>query len=271
MQGGSARFLVTLVIALALAGVGIWMASRKPEPQLPANSPEPRHSTDSQHAEAGQDSAPVPKPDPSSVPRPVPGPSSSVSPKPAPTVSRSTTGELAATRRPPAVTATRKGEASVLHQVTLSGTVTETRQYCGGANPSEEILEALRQPRPLAHHKLYLRRGSTNALANPVLLEISTDADGKFQIALPEGEYCMIEVGKRDALKIPDFREENRKLAQNSPSAMPYKLTSPKCLSDWWQTCDKVLRVEKRSPTAIQIEFHRGCRPPCVEGGPDVL
>ena len=153
--------------------------------------------------------------------------------------------------------------------MTISGIVTETRQYCGGANPSEEILEAVRRPRPLADYELYVRPGSTNALANPVLLKFTTDANGNFQIALPEGEYCILEAAKKDALKIPDFTEENRKLAKTDPTAILYSLTSPKCLTDWWQTCDKVLRVGKENQTGVRIEFQRGCRPPCVQGGPD--
>ena len=163
-----------------------------------------------------------------------------------------------------------KGESNAERRVTISGTVFETRQYCGGANPSEEILEAVRRPRPLANYELYVRSGSANALANPVLLKFISDANGNFQIALPEGEYCIIEAAKKDALKVPDFTGENRKLAKIDPNAIPYSLTSPKCLTEWWQTCDKALRVGKEKQTGVRVEFHRGCHPPCIQGGPDV-
>jgi len=270
-QGGSARFLITLVIALVLAGVGFWMASRKSAQHQPASSSDPLHPADSQRTAAVQNPVPLPQPNPSPVPPPTPAPTSSHRSRSAPALSASATDALPGARQSSTRTEADQGDPNVLHRVTLSGTATETRQYCGGANPSDEILETLQRPRPLARHKLFLRRGSKNVLAHPVLLEFSTDADGKFQIELPEGEYCLIEEGKKGALKIPDFSEENRKLAQAAPSAMPYKLTSPNCLSDWWQTCDKVLRIGKQSVTGIKIEFHRGCRPPCVEGGPDVL
>ena len=155
-------------------------------------------------------------------------------------------------------------------RVQISGTVFETRQYCGGANPSEEILEAMRRPRPLANYEMYVRASSVNALASPVLLKFTTDANGNFQIALAEGEYCILEAGKKDAVRIPDFTEENRKLAKTDPAATPYSLTSPKCLTDWWQTCDKVLRVGKENQKGVRIELRRGCHPPCVQGGTDV-
>jgi len=188
----------------------------------------------------------------------------------APTSSAAAAAARAGAPAAPALTEAYQGESNAARHVTIFGTVYEIHQYCGGANPSEEILEAVRRPRPLANYELYVRAGSANALANPVLLKFSSDANGNFQIALPEGDYCIIEAGKKDALKIPDFTEENRKLAKTDPTAIPYSLTGPKCLTEWWQTCDKALRVGKENQTGVKIEFQRGCRPPCVQGGPDV-
>ncbi len=247
---------------------GFWMASRKRAPHAVLAPSEPSRAVDSQRTAAAQGSVPSPELNPS--PRqPPPGPASAGTSSTSPR--RASAAEAPGAPQPSAQAPTHREEPDGLPRVTLSGVVTETREYCGGANPSDEILEALRRPQPVAHHKLYVRRGSKNALANPILLEFTTDADGKFRIELPEGEYCLIEEGKKGALKIPDFTEENRKLAQTAPLAMPYKLTSPNCLTDWWRACDKVLRVGKQPATGIQVEFHRGCRPPCVEGGPDVI
>ena len=188
----------------------------------------------------------------------------------APTSSAATADARAGAPAALALTDAYKGESNAARRVTISGTVYEIHQYCGGANPSEEILEAVRRPRPLANYELYVRAGPANALASPVVLKFSSDANGNFQIALPEGDYCIIEASKKVALKVPDFTEENRKLAKTDPTAIPYSLTSPKCLTEWWQTCDKALRVGKENQTGVKIEFQRGCRPPCVQGGPDV-
>lgn len=163
------------------------------------------------------------------------------------------------------------GAPTVRRRVRVSGTVFETRSYCGGANPSDEILEAVQRPRPLARHEIYIRAGSTNALTSTVLLKLTTDVKGNFQVKLPEGVYCVIEAAKRDPLKAPDFTAENRKLAKTDPAAIPFSLTSPECLTEWWRTCDQVLRVGKKNLTGVRIELHRGCRPPCVQGGPNVL
>lgn len=208
----------------------------------------------------------MPKPSQSPIPSP------SLRPRPggtAPTSSAATTAARAGAPGALALTEAYQGESKAARRVTISGTVYEIHQYCGGANPSEEILEAVRRPRPLANYELYVRAGSANALASLVVLKFSSDANGNFQIELPQGEYCVIEAGKKDALKTPDFTEENRKLAKTDPTAIPYSLTSPKCLTEWWQTCDKALRVGKENQTGVKIEFHHGCRPPCVQGGPD--
>ena len=267
---GSSRFLIILVIGLALAGAGIWMASRKSGAPQPAVSSQPSNTAASNNAAPTQ--APIPSPRPTqasgSAPAPTPTPTPRLRPT-APASSPVVTDAPVGAPPAPALTETYKGESNAARRVTISGTVTETHQYCGGANPSEEILEAVRRPRPLAKFELYVRSGSANALASPVVLKFSSDANGNFQSALPEGEYCIIEAGKKDALKVPDFTEENRRLAKTDPSAIPYSLTSPKCLTEWWHTCDKVLRVGKESQMGVRIEFQRGCRPPCVQGGPD--
>lgn len=275
-ERGSARFLIILVIALALAAAGIWMASRKSGSPQSAVSSEPSNAAASDKAAQPLGEARPPRPD--AAPTSMPEPSQSPIPSPSPTArpggtaptSSAVVGDArASTPAAPALTDAYKAESNAARRVTISGTVTETHQYCGGANPSEEILEAVRRPRPVANYELYVRAGSANALANPVLLKFSTDASGNFQIALPEGDYCIIEAGKKDALKVPDFTEENRKLAKTDPTAIPYSLTGPKCLTEWWQTCDKALRVGKENQTGVRIEFQRGCRPPCVQGGPD--
>src|SRR5207253_8731349 len=83
-------------------------------------------------------------------------------------------------------------------------------------------------------------------------------------ISLPPGDYCFIDDSKKDALRVPDFTKENQNLA---PSQQ-YHLTSEECLKQWWETCDKTLKVEKKDLKGVVIKYHRACNPPCVVGGP---
>ena len=270
---GSLRFLALLVLAGALAAAGMWMASRNAKSSPQTTAPEPAQSA------TLPSTAPNPQPSPARQTDQKDSAPSSSSPVPTPILSPRAVAPVTPSGATyakgdgfptPEMTEARRGARQPERRVQVSGTVFETREYCGGANPSEEILEAVRRPRPLANHEMYVRAGPTNALKNQVLLKFTTDEKGNFQIALPAGEYCILEAGKKNALKIPDFTEENRKLAKTEPAAIPYSLTSPNCLTEWWQTCDKVFRVGKKNQTGMRIELSRGCHPPCVQGGPDV-
>ena len=149
----------------------------------------------------------------------------------------------------------------------VSGKVIQTNEYCGGANPSEEIIEALRKEKPLPDKRLFVRAGTLNKITRPVLQSFTTDAEGNFEISLPPGDYCVIEEGKKDQLKIPDFSKENEKL----PPAEAYRLTSEECLRTWWRACDQTLRVKRQSLKGVVIRFHQRCNPPCITGGPQPI
>ncbi len=146
----------------------------------------------------------------------------------------------------------------------ISGKVVQTSEYCGGANPSGEILEALRKEKPFPNKQLFVRTGTVNKVAKPILQSFTTDAEGHFEISLPPGDYCVIEEHKKNQLKIPDFTKENEKL----PASDAYRLTSEDCLRVWWKACDKTLRVKRASLKGVVIRFHLECHPPCVTGGP---
>lgn len=57
--------------------------------------------------------------------------------------------------------------------------------YCGGANPPQEVLDALNQPKPAKNEKLTLV--SQNAAKDN--LAVTTDDVGKAVINLPQGTY----------------------------------------------------------------------------------
>ncbi len=157
-----------------------------------------------------------------------------------------------------------RSKAKTAGRRTVSGKVVQTSNYCGGANPSEEILEFLRKEKSFPNKEVFVRAGSVNAIKQTILQKFTSDAEGNFKILLPPGDYCFIDDSKKGIWKVPDFTKENQNLAPSEH----YRLTSEECLKQWWQTCDKTLKVEKQNLKAIVIKYHRGCNPPCVVGGP---
>jgi len=146
----------------------------------------------------------------------------------------------------------------------ISGKVIQTSNYCGGPPPPQELIDELRREKPFPDKELYIREGDINLLSKPIIKKFVSDKDGKFEISLTPGKYCIIEKIKKEELKIPDFTEINKQL----PSYSQYRVESEQCFKDWWKNCDKILDVENQDSTDSVIKFHHRCGQPCVTGGP---
>src|SRR4051812_11044433 len=84
--------------------------------------------------------------------------------------------------------------------LTVSGKVTQTSSYCGGARPSEEMMEQYNKPKPYAGKIFYVRKGKENN-KKAVVLKFISDSAGNFSFQLPAGSYCIIQ---QEQLKSPD-------------------------------------------------------------------
>ena len=180
-------------------------------------------------------------------------------PKPpasAPTLSSS--GSVSAPGLNFAPTAASDKTAPAAGRRTVSGRVVQTSEYCGGAAPTEEMLESLRKEKPFPHKELFIRAGTLNKYSRPIVQKFTSDAEGSFKIALPPGDYCVVDASKKDELKIPATAKGNPKEGESRAA----------CLQKWYRACDKTLTVGKQNLKGVVIKFHHPCNPPCSTGGP---
>ena len=77
--------------------------------------------------------------------------------------------------------------------------------YCGGAAPSEELLNYLATERPSANSKFYIRKGNINKPGEEIYKVIHTDANGFFTTELPKGKYIAITAEKFNAETLPQM------------------------------------------------------------------
>lgn len=145
----------------------------------------------------------------------------------------------------------------------ISGTVVQTSDYCGGIAPPEEMRESLRKEKPYPRKELFVRGGTINKYSHSVLKRFVSDAEGRFKISLPPGVYCVIEASKKDELKLPATTKGNPPADQSSAA-------DGDCLEKWYRTCDKTLKISKQNLKGVVIKFHHTCNPPCVTGGPPI-
>lgn len=130
---------------------------------------------------------------------------------------------------------------------TVSGQVKISASYCGGAAPSEEMLEELKRERPYIGKTFYVRVGRVNDLKKAIVLKFKTDSSGKFSLKLSPGTYCIIQAEQVNALNYKKYSSTS-------------SLTIDKaCLSEWWKKPYRVLEVKDKAISGLHFSFQKRC------------
>lgn len=129
----------------------------------------------------------------------------------------------------------------------VSGLVTITSSYCGGAAPSEEMLMELAKPKPYVGKVFYVRKGNRNTLASEIILRFTTDSNGAFSIALPAGTWSLIQEEQVREIKNSDY-----------PNTASHQVEMD-CLRKWWSEPYQVIEVKNSAITDLHFSFHRRC------------
>lgn len=74
----------------------------------------------------------------------------------------------------------------------ITGKITNNSEYKGGANPPQEILDALALYKPSANQNFYIRNASGYAPFTSIIGSFTTDNNGNYTITLPVGTYGII-------------------------------------------------------------------------------
>jgi len=80
----------------------------------------------------------------------------------------------------------------------ITGTITNNSEYKGGANPPQEILDALAVYHPSANQSFYIRYATNYAPFTNIVNSFTTDNNGNYSILLPIGSYGVIGQEKYD-------------------------------------------------------------------------
>jgi hypothetical protein len=139
---------------------------------------------------------------------------------------------------------TTGGNQGPKHKVV--GQVLYTRAYCGGAAPSEQMLERYRTPAPLAGLTLYLRAGRTNILNRPIVDSTVTDGEGRFVFNLPKGEYCIITKARLSRPKATKYDPSQFEISEG-------------CVDDWIVNCDATFTVADQDVEGLGLQFYKEC------------
>lgn len=139
--------------------------------------------------------------------------------------------------------------------------LTHSYSYCGGAAPSDELLQELQTPKPWSNKKLYLKKGSRNMLDSKVFKEAMADSLGIIRLHLPPGQYCLVDEEKKDKTYynyvMKTFKEPTK---EEGPVDMD-------CFNKWYATPELVLNISNKSPKRYKLNIHHECKwsgKPCI-------
>ncbi len=146
--------------------------------------------------------------------------------------------------------ASQKKEVTALKtsakKYTIKGTVMKTGSYCGGAQPSKEMMEEASRPYAYSGKIFYLRKGNTNTTKKPAFLSFKTDSAGRFNLKLIPGVYSIIQELQIHELNLKDYEKDKDCLADNE------------CLKKWWKTPYHILIVKDKD-IELNFTFHHPC------------
>lgn len=129
--------------------------------------------------------------------------------------------------------------------ITISGKITQTSSYCGGAAPSPEMLEEYETPKPYIGKTLYVRKGNRNNLKEKIILSFKADAKGNFSFQLEPGIYSII---VEEQVKTLTIKQTN-----------PGVQADTACLKKWWVKPYHLLNVKENNITGLNFNFHHPC------------
>jgi hypothetical protein len=135
----------------------------------------------------------------------------------------------------------------------IVGVYTESYAYCGGARPSQEILDNAEKAIPTANKILYLKKGSSNIVKQKIVFKVITDANGQFSFLLSPGKYCIVGSDKIDTKY---FQLLSTKYARDSKT---YKAIDKKCLINWLAEPLYGFEVKTSNNDTIKIHYTKPC------------
>jgi PBP1b-binding outer membrane lipoprotein LpoB len=128
----------------------------------------------------------------------------------------------------------------------VTGHVVVTSPYCGGAAPTQEMIDKAKTAQPMANQGFLIRNGSTNALGTALVTRTRTDAKGDFKLDLAPGTYCMV------------LEEKENRRTNDFYNTMGYEVDR-KADDKWLGKCELSFTVADKPVSGLRLAFTRKC------------
>ena len=156
----------------------------------------------------------------------------------------------------------KRPAAQETKNISVSGVVYQTEAYCGGAAPTQRMLDELQRPKALAGKNLYFKAGKENDPDAPVVAEATSNDSGGFSVSLAPGWYVIVDENKKDKASY------NYMVANFETQTAQYSAIDKKCLDSWVVKPELVFEVTEGAGEPVNVTFHKPCSWnsfPCVK------
>jgi hypothetical protein len=126
---------------------------------------------------------------------------------------------------------------------------TQTSEYCGGSRPSEEMMNELETPQPLANTTIYLREGEVNSLSLPIAYSLKSDESGLIHAKIKKGTYSVVFEHKKDQATYDTWLENY------GQATAQYSAIDTNCFNTFFQRPDQVIQVGKSETDSLTNQF----------------
>lgn len=132
--------------------------------------------------------------------------------------------------------------------------LTTTASYCGGAAPTDEIIQDLQTPKKLTQTTIYIREGETNSWSQPIIAKGISDENGVVSVELKDGTYCVVFENKAE-------KSAYDNLIKLYGEKTPYRdAVDVECLKTFMEQPEAVFTVKNgKTESAVIINQHQPC------------
>lgn len=140
-----------------------------------------------------------------------------------------------------------KKPTPALPTFTLSGKILLVESYCGGAAPSKELLDEIRNPKPCLEKYFFIKKGDANSAKNPVIDVINVDSTGQFSFQLKQGSYCIIQDFQTKPINLEKYKTGNN-----------FEYQGDDCMRKYWADCYQTIELKENINDLI-ITVYKKC------------
>jgi hypothetical protein len=126
---------------------------------------------------------------------------------------------------------------------------TTTSSYCGGAAPSDDMIDKLKTPRGINGTTFYIISGSTNKADRKIIDSFTTDDLGEANIKMRAGTFAIITAEQRASFKTKSNNE--------------YQTWDNACLLKTWQKPQAIFKSTSKKNVSFNIERPCQWNMPC--------